>query len=426
MRAAPAMGRIAAVAAAAPDAQADPDGERERAFVVILLALAGVIWVFMLTASSPADGRYFIAGDGHYLYMTARSLAFDGDLNLSNQYLVWGDRWGLGRSPSADGWVLPPREIGPALLMVPGLWLHQVLDLAEASAPKFAATLPALTPAACVCLLARLWPGRQGLLASTIGVLAFVLPFYAWGRSAYPHAGDALATTLLFYALMQTRTKAWPVGLALALCLSMRLQNALWLAWPLTIWLGQARLKGDRAPTAHARELATMAGLGALGLSPILFLSAMHPGSEAGLVRWGLEFFNFDEFGGDLVRVLFGVHGLVSWTPIVALACLGLVFGGGEVKNETRAQERAALVVCALLWVLMASVRDVAGGDAFGARRLCGLTPLVAWGTLGVLKRAKNAGVLAYGSTVAACLACAGFNLVRVWSAIAGSLDLRA
>ena len=109
-----------------------------------------------------------------------------------------------------------------------------------------------------------------------------------------------------------------------------------------------------------------------------------------------------------------------------SIGCLGLVFGGGEVKNETRAQERAALVVCALLWVLMASVRDVAGGDAFGARRLCGLTPLVAWGTLGVLKRAKNAGALAYGSTVAACLVCAGFNLVRVWSAIAGSLDLRA
>jgi len=51
---------------------------------------------------------------------------------------------------------------------------------------------------------------------------------------------------------------------------------------------------------------------------------------------------------------------------------------------------------------------------------------VVAWGTLCVLDKAKHAGPIAYGSTATAGLVCAGVNLLRVWHAIAGSLDLRA
>ena len=43
-----------------------------------------------------------------------------------------------------------------------------------------------------------------------------------------------------------------------------------------------------------------------------------------------------------------------------------------------------------------------------------------------VLDKAKHAGPIAYGSTATAGLVCAGVNLLRVWHAIAGSLDLRA
>src|SRR5690606_18420987 len=66
------------------------------------------------------------------------------------------------------------------------------------------------------------------------------------------------------------------------------------------------------------------------------------------------------------------VHGLVRWTPIAALALLGL-----GLERRRRALAFAVLVG---LWLLLASVRDVDGGDAFGARRLAGVVGLLALG----------------------------------------------
>jgi hypothetical protein len=341
--------------------------------------VAGVI--ALVIVAKVIGPTYAVAGDAHYVLATARSLAFDGDLDLTNQYQVMGDRWGLGRDPALDGWRLPPREIGAALVMVPGLLLHHTLGIDAAWQPTFAGLLTAASLAGlwlgCLaCLealddrLGRARDRSRGWLAAVI-VLASVVPYYAIGRSGYTHAPDALACAWLTWGLLARRGPVL-VGALLACTVLIRMQNLLWLIWPVVELVA--------APSEQRRsELGRVAGIatiGLLGLLPQAWLALAHPGSVHGAIRWAIGFFDVREFGGDLLRVLFGVHGLVRWTPIAALALVGLAWA-----EPSRARvARPALVVIAGMVLLCASVRDVDGGDAFGARRLAGIVALLAIG----------------------------------------------
>jgi hypothetical protein len=405
-----------------------PAPERLRLLFTLGLALLGLSAIFGFTAHQPPEGQFFVAGDGHYLHLVARSIAFDGDLDLGNQYRAFGDRWGMGRWPAQDGWHLPPRSIGPALLMVPGLWLHDLVNAPTLSGPSYAAIGPALVPALCFWLISfrlrRLAPqsGFDSEFAALIAVLAFVLPFYAWGRSAYPHAGDALATSVVVFALLAPRPRALFVGGALALCLLMRLQNLLWLLWPALVYLSPGETNREERPLpARARDLALVGSVAALGLVPWAYLTIAHPGSEITATRWGTQFFNLEDYGSDLVRVFFGIHGLITWTPVVLLALVGLL-----LPNEARRERVGALFVLVALCLVMASVRDVGGGDAFGARRLCGLTPLIAWGLFRLLAALRDKGHSARLAITLGGLGLLAWNLLRVWQAINGELSLRS
>ncbi len=392
----------------------------------MLIALLGVL--AMLLVALLVDPRFAVAGDAHYLFGTARSLAFDGDLDLTNQYLVMGDRWGLGRDPASDGWRLPPREIGPALLMVPGLWLHHVLRIDPAWEPTFACLLAAASLGPCWlgCVraieAARNRDGRvatihPALLAGA-AVLGFVVLFYAIGRSGYAHAPDAAIGAWLVWALVDRRRPEL-IGALLACAVLMRLQNLLWLAWPL-LELGVALRgrTGEDSPAA-LRRLVIVSAITLLGLSPQAWLSLAHPGSAAGAIRWDASFFDLHELGIDLLRVLFGVHGLVRWTPIALLALIGLA----RMARGGSAREIASLLVLGLFVLLCASVRDVDGGDAFGARRLAGLVGLLALGLAGLDRPDWGSGWRRPALVGLLVLLVAG-NLVLVGLAIAGRISL--
>ena len=103
-----------------------------------LLAAMGVVLMWTW-ARQFGGGNLPVAGDAFYTFAAARSLAWDGDIDLTNQLMVLGDRWGLGQAPAADGVRLPVRELGPALLMVPGLGVHALLHASPAAAPQYVA-----------------------------------------------------------------------------------------------------------------------------------------------------------------------------------------------------------------------------------------------------------------------------------------------
>ena len=169
-----------------------------RLTIAAALAIGGLLALVLGTASL-ADGRFAVAGDGHYVFATARSLAYDGDLDLGNQLRVMGDRWGLGRDAAADGFRFPPREIGPALVMVPGLWLHHALGVTPRLEPTFAAAPVAMSLAPLFWLLARLGDElallagdrggtispRERTLIALLASLGGVVPFYAFGHFGF-------------------------------------------------------------------------------------------------------------------------------------------------------------------------------------------------------------------------------------------------
>lgn len=391
-----------------------------RALIALAGALAGVM--ALVIAAMVIGPTYGVAGDAHYVLASARSLAFDGDLDLTNQYWVMGDRWGLGRDPALDGWRLPPREIGAALLMVPGLVVHHVAGIDAAWEPTFAGLLAAAS-------LGGLWLGclagldalddrvgrardrSRGWLAGAI-VLASVVPYYAIGRSGYTHAPDALACAWLSWALIARRGPLL-IGALLACTVLIRMQNLLWLIWP-AVELATAPAERRRVELGRLAGIAT---IGLLGLAPQTWLAIAHPGSLHGAIRWDLAFFDTHDLGGDLLRVLFGVHGLTTWTPIAGVALIGLL--GAKPEHATIA--RRALLVIAGLVLLCASVRDVDGGDAFGARRLASVVPLLA---IGLMLQFDQLGRGARRVWIAVVVLAVVVNLTLVGLAIAGRISL--
>lgn len=353
------------------------------------LAVAALVYTFTV-AHTRDRGRMVIAGDAHYIYMAGRSVAFDGDLDLSNQLRGFGDRWKLGQDPTADGWRLPVRELGPSLLMVPGLRLHRALGLHPFWEPSFAVALAAMSIgltfagcAACLHALRRrgvlaMSTARRDLLALT-ATLGFVVPYYAVANVGYPHAPDAAAVAWLT-AFALGRAGPVAIGLGLAAALLMRLQNALWLLLPLSLWLVDARRPDSLRPALRAAVLALT--ISALGVAPQVYMNLAHPGSQRGAIRWGLDFFDRDNLASDIFTVLGGVHGLWTWTPIATVATAGLVLG--LRRPASRGVATGALAVLAALTLLFACARDPAGGFAFGARRHAGCTALLAVG-LGLL-----------------------------------------
>lgn len=347
-------------------------------------------------------GNLAVAGDAHYSYLAGRSLAWDGDIDLTNQLRALGDRWGLGRDPAADGTRLPVRELGPALLMVPGLWLHDLLDAARDHAPRYAALLGSIALGLCVLILGPTLrralphaPAAARVLGS-LTPLAFVVPFYSLAHVGYPHAPDAVCCTLIVAALVGDRSPR-VVGLAIALGALFRLQNYLWIVWPVTAALHAAwHARGDAdgaspAPLAsHGswRRVGIIAAWSTLGLTPQLYAAIAHPGSTRGTIRWGIDFFDLDHLAADVWAVLGGVHGLFSVTPIALVGAVGIALAlathrASPSRSPSMIERRhaiAASVVSCCFLLLMATARDPDGGHAFGARRLAGMTPLIALG----------------------------------------------
>src|SRR6185503_1504055 len=107
---------------------AAPEGRRPRWLVLAACALVAVMYFTNQDMGGDphtprGDGVYrpvLARGDGHMMYLMARSTALDGDWRFNNDLGQFGDPW--NQALGADGRKVIPHPIGPPLVWTPLIW----------------------------------------------------------------------------------------------------------------------------------------------------------------------------------------------------------------------------------------------------------------------------------------------------------------
>ena len=189
-------------------------------FVLVLLACAFVVWMYWTNEDNDGKpdavrggGTYLpvlARGDGHMMYLMARSTALDLDWDFKNDLGAFGDPW-VQPINARTGRKENPHPIGPALVWTPLVWIAQagaaVANVFGAEIPGHGYTewhqrfvfLSSVLAAIAAVLLGRklalqLIGGRWAAAYAAIAVLLGTsLTYYATYMPSYGHALDAAA-----------------------------------------------------------------------------------------------------------------------------------------------------------------------------------------------------------------------------------------
>ena len=239
-----------------------------------------------------------------------------------------------------------------------------------------------------VCLM-RFSP--RASLHAALGV-AFASPLlgYALRWPAMSHACSAFAAALLVYLSFRLRRfrSVWAyvaLGLALGLVAIVRWQDVILGLVPAGFFLAHlARVRGWRA------RAATLTGVVAGGGAFALLFSLQSAYWRAYLGRWLTtpqqgQYMMWDrpEVGNFLFS---GWNGALYWHPLLLLAGVGLVAGVFAWRRLAVAHWCLVAAVVVAVYV-NACVSDWYGGSSFGARRVCGILPLLAPGLAALYAR---------------------------------------
>jgi hypothetical protein len=327
------------------------------------------------------------SADGHYAYLYARSLAFDHDVELTNDYAVCGDPWkqGIDRGsghPDNQGY------LGPSVLWVPLLTVARVVVPLPPDAPPeiragcrgalarfaLASSMPLGALAIVLAYLSARRYARAGPAAVAALLFAFAssLPEYASVFVSSSHVHECFAAALLLWlslrAAEEERLARWAlVGLALGLSALMRISDV---SLVLLALASLSSAPGGRSFKIRAGAL--VAAGGAAGVLVSLCLYAYLYGSPLVLPQ-GRHFVHLGHAHPWLL--LFAPHGgLFFTTPIAYLGVLGMGLGLASRRHRPLALG-ATLTFLVCLWISSAPL-DWNGKATFGARRLVVLTPL--------------------------------------------------
>src|SRR6185503_16903344 len=208
--------------------------------------------------------------------------------------------------------------------------------------------------------------------------------FYAIANPSVSHGVSAFLATLFVAAWLRFRTSDRPahwalVGAAGGLLSLVRIQDAVLLVLPLL------DLAWNRRPGARRRLVAFAAVPAAGALLQALVWARLWGGREfvSLLAHQGP---GFTPHLAWLELLLSPRHGLFSWSPLYLVACAGWLLWP---RRDTRLALYFILAFV-LAVAVNASMRDWWGSEAFGQRRLLGLTPLFALGLGEVLAFARR------------------------------------
>jgi hypothetical protein len=364
---------------------------------LLLFALPTFLVVFVLLGTFVPNKQAIIGVDSVGYYTWIHSIIFDFDLDFENEYRglnpfgpIVGDVLQNPDGPRTTTDHLPNAfAIGPGLLWGPFVILGHVAAWAQGEAmdgftqPYFTAVMMANVVYAWLGVILtyfalRVWftPSLSAFAAFTAWACSPAI-YYTHGQFAYSHTCSFFAVALLLCAWARLREKeswqAWAIiGACVGLATLVRWQNATYAIIIAIDLLG-------RGPAKHWPKMAISAIA-----SVVLFLPQMIGwyilyGSPLTIPQGG-GFMNWTE--PHIINTLFASgHGLITWTPLCALAIVGLFL----LPKDNR------LVFAAMLtaFLLQLYVVSVAGevGWSFGMRRMVSTTPLLAIGFALLLTR---------------------------------------
>lgn len=383
-------------------------------------------------AAAPLTTLRLYAVDEIQYFAHLRSAVFDRDLAFANEY-----RWFVDRDPEAyrrfaggllelrtpAGQVPNNAPIGTAILWSP-FYLAAVgaeLALGLGSDPPGFSKLDLSV----VCLASMIY-GILGLFLAEASARRFSSPsaafvatllvwfgsnllFYLYVTPPMSHAPSFFAVALFLWTWLRYGFEpraAFVVGLAAGLVASVRWQDVLTVAAPLSApWLA-GEVRDLRALSRWASSAAALALGFALVFAPQVGAWTVINGSPTpfGVISSSGR---FSPFAPHLTGVLFSsFHGLFVWTPILVPAFAGLAI---LAKSDGRARGMA-LAVLAQVWFI--SGYAVAFGHSFGQRLFVGSLPLCAVGLAAAVSRLQQR--LPRKVTIAAALAAVWWNLSLV------------
>ena len=379
-----------------------PAGRRPR--LVLVAAFAVIVGMYCTNQdmggqpdAPRGDGVYrpvLARGDGHMMYLMARSTALDGDWRFDNDLARFGDPW--RQRTTWTGRKAIGHPIGPALVWTPLIWIAQagavIADALGARIELHGYTLwhqrfvflsSALAACGAALLGARLarrllggaWAAAYGAAAVLLGTS---LTYYATYMPSYAHALDALACAGFLgtwaYSVGRRDRRRWLVlGLLLGIAALIRVQE---LAMGVVVVV-EVVVETVRGRGWHEVGRWWIGGALALAVTLVVFVPQ--------LVEWHLVFGSITELpqGAKYTRLeapmvgelLFAPrNGWFSTTPVACAAVLGLL-----ALPRRAAVVAAGLVAAVALQVyLNSTILDWWGSAAFGQRRMCNVTlPLV-------------------------------------------------
>ncbi len=355
-------------------------------------------------------------GVGYYAYARApliqHNLRFEEDWRHANLYFSQARTLPNGQlNPSEyteTGYVSNLFTIGPAMLWTPFLLVAHAFVLC---ADGLGAHIPAngfSTPYILAMALGTAIYGFLGLLFSYFLTRKYVeerwaflstlaiwgassLPVYMYFNPAWSHAHSVFAVALFLWYWDRTRDRRtflqWILlGLLAGLMVDVYFPNGVFLVLPLiesilAYWNSWKEKNLRAVGPLFAANISFMVAL-ILAFLPTLVTRSIIFG---GLFRFGTYTALPWNWSAPYWRlVLFSTeHGLLSWTPILALAILGLCFAPRLAKSLTRYLAVAAVPY----YYLISSYPYWNGTASFGNRYFISLTPIFIFGLALLIQR---------------------------------------
>jgi hypothetical protein len=373
-----------------------------------------------------------LQSDGFYYFAHLRSLWFDGDQDLTNDYrlLGLGDKHHLF-TPTVTGAAQSAWTIGPAIVWSPFFAVgDRVASMLHASGRDVAVDGTSYPYRQSVCVAGLCW-GLTGLFfcyllaarftARSWAAFAMVLvgtgSFLLWYLVKEPtmtHAPSMAAVAVFTWAWASTRgaRPRWQwaaLGLLAGFMSTIRWQNAIFALLPAIEWMMTLLL---RASAWTRRELLDHAGTG------VLFTIAAVVGFVPQMLVWKAIYGQLLAVSpiGPQIRwwhphvadVLWSArNGLFATSPVLYVGALGLLL----CWRRDRLFAGAALATFGAMVYFNASIQDWWGSAAFGGRRFDGTLPLLVVGT--AVAAESTAAFVARAPQVAVALA--GMGLV-IWN----------